>query len=161
MSNLPSKVIFTYEQEICLELLSKPKRGGLTLEQVAAVAGVNEGTLRRWRLKENFQREIQRRVMLQVSERISDVMDTTVNKAISGSSKHAELVLKSLHIINDQNNNLLILPPDKQSIERSNEWILADIQRLRKQLGEPPYEEPDEAVIDVQVIEINKNDDKQ
>lgn len=137
---------FSYEQLTAIELLSSPDKGGHTFQEIAEMCNVSERQLRRWRNQENFQREIQRRVLMSVNEQLADIMNATVKKAVSGSGKHAELVLKSLGLLKEQN---IIVPknPEPEIEDRSNEAIERDIEELRRQLAElDDYENKDDDV---------------
>ncbi|MCW2279415.1 phBC6A51 family helix-turn-helix protein [Heliophilum fasciatum] len=136
MTDSPNYLIrrkqFTYEMRQAIELLSQPQRGGYTLGQIADICGVNDKTLRRWRAEENFQREVQRRVLQSVNEKLADVMNTTVQKAVDGSGKHTELVLKSLGILKEQHN---IVATQHFDEERSDEAIEREIDELKRELA--------------------------
>ncbi|MBM7867322.1 hypothetical protein GTO89_16570 [Heliobacterium gestii] len=123
---------YSYEMLQAIELLSLPNKGGHTLKEIAEICGVNEKTLRRWRAEENFQKEIQRRVLQSVNEMLADVMDATVARAVDGSGKHAELVLKSLGILKDQHN---IVATQAEYDPRSNEAIEREIEELKRELA--------------------------
>lgn len=137
--NLPvkrtSKPVFTYEQEVCLQLMALPKRGGHTLAQIAEQAGVSEKTLRRWRSSETFQRQLQRMILMSVNEDLNDIMSVMVEKAKSGNNKSAELVLKSLGVLQERH---IITPeqPDRDFDNSSNECIAEEIEELKRLLGE-------------------------
>ncbi|MTV50055.1 hypothetical protein GJ688_13850 [Heliobacillus mobilis] len=123
---------FSFEMLQAIELLSLPNKGGHTLKEIADICGVNEKTLRRWRAEENFQKEIQKRVLQSVNEMLADVMDATVARAVDGSGKHAELVLKSLGILKDQHN---IVATQVAEDYRSNEAIEREIEELKRELA--------------------------
>ncbi|MCW2279483.1 hypothetical protein EDD73_1516 [Heliophilum fasciatum] len=72
--------------------------------------------------------------MLQsVNEKLADVMNTTVQKAVDGSGKHTELLLKSLGILKEQHN---IVATQHFDEERSDEAIEREIDELKRQLAE-------------------------
>ena len=58
MYNRPNQLInrgeFTFEMLKAIEILSLPNKGGLQYKEIAAVCGVCEKTLKRWRNKDNF-----------------------------------------------------------------------------------------------------------
>lgn len=133
-----SKGEFTYEQQMALELLALPNKGGYTFEEIASMCNISEKQLRRWRQQEGFQKEIQRRVLMRVNEQLADVMDTTLKRAVGGSAKHSELILKSLGLLHDRHEVIAKAVP---VTEQSNEDIEAEIEELKRQLGETGKEE--------------------
>ena len=62
------------EQYAAIALLSLPKRGGMTYEQVAEKVGVDVRTLHRWRQDDRFNDELKRKIMRDTIDRLPEVM---------------------------------------------------------------------------------------
>ncbi len=63
-------------QYAAIEILSQPKRGGMTYKEVAEAVGVAEQTLHRWRKDDNFDKALREQVMRNTSERFPEVMQS-------------------------------------------------------------------------------------
>lgn len=134
MDDKPIQVIrrgeFTFEMLKAIEILSLPNKGGFQYKEIAEMCNINEKTLKRWRNEENFQREIQKRVLRNLNEALADVMDSTVKRAVQGSGKHAELIMKALGILKDTH----IVETKAEEYRPSNEELEAEIEILQREL---------------------------
>ncbi|QIG62613.1 HTH domain-containing protein [Sporosarcina phage Lietuvens] len=64
----------TDKQYAAITLLSLPKRGGLTYEQVAEQVGVTRKTLAEWRRKDEFNDELKREIVRTTLDSMPDIM---------------------------------------------------------------------------------------
>jgi len=64
----------TDRQYAAIALLSLPKRGGLTYEQVAEKVGVSSESLRQWRMKDEFNDELKREIVRSTIDSLPDIM---------------------------------------------------------------------------------------
>jgi len=62
------------KQYAAIAILSQPKRGGLTYEQVAERVGVERTTLYHWRKDDLFNDELKRQIMRDTIDRLPEVM---------------------------------------------------------------------------------------
>ncbi|WP_077297476.1 phBC6A51 family helix-turn-helix protein [Virgibacillus pantothenticus] len=62
------------KQYAAIAILSLPKKGGMTYEQIADEIGVSSETLRRWRNEDTFNDELKRNIMRSTIERLPDIM---------------------------------------------------------------------------------------
>lgn len=114
------------KQYAAIAILSQPKRGGLTYEQVAEQVGVSRRQLQEWRKDDVFNDELKRQIMRDTIDRLPDVMASIPD-----------------HIINDGNaamfrtllqaQGLLTEKVEVNTKEHSSDIdaIKADIERLR------------------------------
>ncbi|XEC93393.1 phBC6A51 family helix-turn-helix protein [Paenibacillus tarimensis] len=123
----------TSEQLHAIEYLALPKRGNMSYEEIAAAIGVSSKSLQRWRKEPIFQEAVRRRSLELMGERLPDVLASMVDRAVNGSGKHAELVLKSLGILKDQH-VVEARPYDPEDDPRSNANIEREIERLSAEL---------------------------
>jgi DNA-binding XRE family transcriptional regulator len=86
-------------QLLAIKYLSQPN--GMTQEEIADEVGVSRQTLYRWRSELEFQDEIKREINRNTLTHIPAVMNTLQKKAIDGDNKSAELLLKSLSMLNN------------------------------------------------------------
>lgn len=142
-NNLPAKRSFSYGQEVALEIMSQPNRGGYTFEQIAELAQISPKQLRRWRQSEVFQRELQKRTLLNLNEHLPKVVNVLKDQAIAGNIKAIELFLKSLGVL--QERLLVATTNDVEFNSRTDERIKSDIDRLSKLLDD----DTDDDVIEV------------
>lgn len=141
-NNLPAKrtPTFSYSQEVALSILSQPKKGGLTFAQIAEKCEISEKQLRRWRQSDVFAKELQRRTLLNMNEDLPQIANVLREKALGGNMKAIELYLKSLSILQERH---IVVPVQNEDVEfnsRSSERIEAEIEELRKILGETEVE---------------------
>ncbi|MFE4714796.1 phBC6A51 family helix-turn-helix protein [Paenibacillus sp. NPDC056722] len=129
---------FTPEQLFAAELLSQIGRGGLTMAEIAERANTSERSLQRWRKDPRFAEYVKRRSTQNINDHLPDLYETLINKAKSGTSaKWMELVLRTAGVMNNE----MIVHPAPPENNRSNAAIEAEIDRLRRELGEIDDEE--------------------
>ncbi|MCA1059753.1 helix-turn-helix domain-containing protein [Rossellomorea aquimaris] len=93
------------EQLEAVKYLAQPKQGGLTHEQIAEKVGVSRQTLYNWRRGIEFNDEIKREINRNTMHRIPDVIDSLLTQATKEqqpSAKAAELLLKTVSMLNDR-----------------------------------------------------------
>lgn len=61
-------------QYAAIAILSQPKRGGLTLDEVAEQVGVSRQALYNWRSDDRFNDELKRKIMRDTIDRLPEVM---------------------------------------------------------------------------------------
>ncbi|TVY00999.1 phBC6A51 family helix-turn-helix protein [Paenibacillus cremeus] len=120
------------EQLYVAEILATPGRASMTLEEIGDAVGVSPRTISRWRAQPEFARYVQARTVAIVGERLPEIMHVVADRAEKGSAKHAELIFKSLGLLKDH----LTVQPQMPDDDRSDASIEAEIERLRKELGE-------------------------
>lgn len=132
MANLIKGVDFMNfgdKQILAIEILSQPKRGGLTYDEVAAAVGCDAKTLFRWRQDPLFVEAITRKAIMTLHSDLPEVFGATLTRAKNGEVRSVELLYK-----------LLGLLVDKAEVEveekgNSNIDVAADIAELKKLLS--------------------------
>lgn len=71
------------KQYAAIAILSQPKRGGLTYEQVAEEVGVHRDTLLQWRKSDVFNDELKRQIMRDTIDRLPEVMASVPDHIIN------------------------------------------------------------------------------
>lgn len=110
------------KQYAAIAILAQPKRGGLTLEQVAKEVGVSRQSLNNWRNDDRFNDELKRTIMRSTIDRLPEVMQSVPD-----------------HIINDGNAAMFRtllqaqgLLTEKVEVETSDKSV--DIDAIRERL---------------------------
>jgi transcriptional regulator with XRE-family HTH domain len=111
-----------------IKYLAQPN--GMSQEEIAEKVGVSRQTLYRWRSDLDFQDEIKREINRNTLAHIPAVMNTLQKKAVEGDNKSAELLLKSLSMLNN-----VVEVEDRKSprSERTHDVdaMKAEIERMR------------------------------
>lgn len=98
-----SKRKLNEKQLAAVELLAKPKRGGLTYLQVADEVGVNESTLHRWRAEEYFNNEVNRRVVRSLSDRFPEVAASIADHIIlDGNAAMLRTMMQAMGLLTEK-----------------------------------------------------------
>jgi transcriptional regulator with XRE-family HTH domain len=123
------------EQYEAIKYLAQPKRGGLTQQQIADKVGTTRNSLYRWRQDVNFTDELKREISRNTMQHIPDILDSLIKQATKEtqpSTKAAELVLKTVSMLNDR---LEIEDRSKAQTVPTNdiEHMKAEIERMRNQ----------------------------
>jgi transposase-like protein len=121
------------EQIEAIKYLAQPKQGGLTHEQIAEKVGVSRQTLFNWRQSVHFTDEIKREINRNTMHRIPDVIDSLLTQATKEnqpSAKAAELLLKTVSMLNDQ---LTIEDRSKKDENKATDIdaMKAEIERMK------------------------------
>lgn len=64
------------QQLQAVTLLSLPKMGGLTYEQIADKVGVTDRTIRNWRNNDKFNEELKRQIVRNTIDDLPEIMDS-------------------------------------------------------------------------------------
>lgn len=128
-----SRELTPAQMEACHMWLTR-KAAGLKAEDVANAAGVDRRTLYRWRNLPAWRKYESEQAVLNAKSYLGDVLEVVVEKAISGSAKHAEMYLKVCGLLgNDAVKNGQTEP---QEDPRSNEVMERELEELHRMLRE-------------------------
>lgn len=132
---------FTHEMRVAAQLLALPKSERPLIRDIAKEAGVSERTIRNWRKEENFRKLIDQNIKNAVRDRMPDVMEALLDKAINDkSAKHIELVLKYQGLLKDTHQHEIVQQAPSQhdldEFDRFNADLEAEIERLKKEIDE-------------------------
>lgn len=112
------------EQTVAIEWLSRPRRGGKTYEEVAAICGVHLNTLKKWRKDSTFDTELKRAIIRENSDRLPELIESLADIAIrDGNAAMAKLAL--------QVNGMLT---DKVEVETKGDTVV-DVDTLRERIS--------------------------
>ena len=120
---------FTDKQIAAIEILSQPKRGGLTYEQVADTVGVNRCTLLEWRRNDDFIQAVTKRAIMNLHADLPEVFAANMTRAKAGEVRSVELMYKLLELLVDKAEVIV------EEKDGSNETVADDIKRLKEMLG--------------------------
>lgn len=70
------------KQILAVEIISTPKRAGLTYKEVAEEVGVNESTIHRWRKQDNFYEAVNKAVVRKSQGRLADMFEAAIDGVI-------------------------------------------------------------------------------
>lgn len=70
------------KQYAAIAILSLPKRGGMTYEQISDELGISSETLRRWRNEDAFNEELKRNIMRSTIDRLPEIMESVPDHII-------------------------------------------------------------------------------
>ncbi|WP_336638399.1 phBC6A51 family helix-turn-helix protein [Lysinibacillus fusiformis] len=91
------------KQYAAIAILSQPKRGGLTYEQVADTIGVNRNTLYEWRQQDDFNDALMRKIMRDTIERLPEVQASIPDHIINdGNAALYRTMLQSLGLLTEK-----------------------------------------------------------
>jgi hypothetical protein len=89
--------------EIAIEWLSKPKRGGKTLQEVADLAGVTPQAICKWRKDPLFERELKAAMIRNNQDRLPELIESLADIAIrDGNAAMAKLALQINGMLTDK-----------------------------------------------------------
>lgn len=90
------------EHYIAINYLSLPKRGGLTMQQIANEAGVTRDAIYKWLKDPLFDRELKKAIIRNTRNRLPDVTESMVNAVIAdGNAAMAKLILQMNDMLTD------------------------------------------------------------
>lgn len=90
-------------QYAAIAILSLPKRGGLTYEQVAEQVGVDVRTIHRWRQDDRFNDELKRKIMRDTLDRLPEVQASIPDHIINdGNAAMYRTMMQSLGLLTDK-----------------------------------------------------------
>lgn len=91
------------KQYAAIAILSQPKRGGLTYEQVAERVGVERTTLYHWRKDDLFNDELKRQIMRDTIDRLPEVMAAVPDLIINeGNAAMFRTLLQAQGLLTDK-----------------------------------------------------------
>ncbi len=114
------------KQIAAITILSQPKRGGLTYDQVAEKVGVSRQTLYDWRQNDDFNNELKRRIVANTIDRLPEVMQAVPDIIINeGNAAMLRTLLQTHGMLSDK--------VEVTSSEKTTDidTIKAEIERLR------------------------------
>lgn len=92
----------TADQYVAIEWLAKPKKGGKTYEEIAAICNVTSRTLENWRKKPEFDAEFRRTVKRVNDVRLPELVESLAEIAITDrNAAMAKLALQVGGILTD------------------------------------------------------------
>ncbi|MGE7843895.1 phBC6A51 family helix-turn-helix protein [Lysinibacillus sp. NPDC093712] len=114
------------KQYAAIAILSQPKRGGLTYEQVAEEVGVSRTTLAEWRKRDDFNDELKRQIMRDTIERLPEVMASIPDHIINdGNAAMFRTLLQAQGLLTEK------VEVTAQANGNDIDAIRADIERMR------------------------------
>lgn len=116
------------KQIAAIEILSRPKRGGMTYEQIAKEVGVAKSTLFEWRKQDYFNEALKKEIVRKTQDRLPEVFDSIIDNIIeTGNAAAFRTLLQAHGMLTDKvevnHNN-----PDSTKIDD----IKAEIERLKQ-----------------------------
>lgn len=91
------------KQYAAIAILSLPKRGGLTYDQVAEQIGVSRTTLTNWRKQDEFNEELKREIMRRTIDRLPEIMDAIPDIIINeGNAAMFRTLLQAQGLLTDK-----------------------------------------------------------
>ncbi|MGM0904251.1 MAG: phBC6A51 family helix-turn-helix protein [Bacillota bacterium] len=91
------------EHYIAIKWLAQPKRGGLTMDEVAKEVGVARSTLYEWKKDPLFERELKREIVRQTHDRLPELFESMIDHAIKdGNAAMAKLVVQVNDMLTDK-----------------------------------------------------------
>ena len=85
------------KQIAAITYLSQPKRGGLTLDQVAEEVGVDVRTLHRWRRDDDFNTELKRTIVEKTIDRLPEVLEAVPDMILRDANAAMLKILLQTH----------------------------------------------------------------
>jgi len=121
-----SKRRFNEKQIAALEYLSLPRRGDMTYEQIAKAVGIDERQLYRWRKDDVFAAELNRRVVLGLSDRLPDIVESIPDHIIrEGNAAMLRTTLQALGLLTEK------VEVNNTGDANSVDDMKAEIERIR------------------------------
>lgn len=116
------------KQIAAIEILSRPKRGGMTYEQIAKEVGVAKSTLFEWKKQDYFNEALKKEIVRKTQDRLPEVFDSIIDNIIeTGNAAAFRTLLQAHGMLTDKvdvnHNN-----PDSTKIDE----IKAEIERLKQ-----------------------------
>lgn len=87
----------TEAQYAAIQILALPKRGGMTLEQVAEHVGVSDRSLRTWRNTEKFNNELKAQIARNTLGRLPEMMESMVDAVVDDKNAAMARTLLQVH----------------------------------------------------------------
>ena len=114
------------KQYAAIALLSQPKRGGLTYDQVAEQVGIHRDTLLTWRKQDDFNDELKREIMRSTLDRLPEVMASIPDHIINdGNAAMFRTLLQAQGLLTEK------VEVQAQNKTDDIDAIKAEIERMR------------------------------
>ncbi|MBO0602712.1 hypothetical protein I2483_13675 [Sporosarcina sp. E16_3] len=114
------------KQIAAIALLSLPKRGGMTFEQVADAVGVDRKTLLEWRKRDDFNDELKREIVRATLDSLPDIMASIPRHIIdSGNAALFRTLLQAHGLLTDK------IEVDTKGTGTDIDAMKAQIERMR------------------------------
>ncbi|MCY9546793.1 phBC6A51 family helix-turn-helix protein [Lysinibacillus xylanilyticus] len=114
------------KQYSAIAILSQPKRGGLTYEQVADEVGISRRQLQEWRKDDAFNDELKRQIMRDTIDRLPEIMESIPDHIIKdGNAAMFRTLLQSFGMLTEK------VEVETKNDSTSIEAMKADIERIR------------------------------
>lgn len=120
---------FHDKQIIAIELMSLPKRGGLTYKEIAENCGVDEKTLWRWRQDPKFVEAVTKRAIMRLHEDLPEVFQANLKEAKKGHVRSVDLLYKLLGLLTDKSE------VEIKDTAKDNDEVRNKIEEMKKLLG--------------------------
>jgi len=114
------------KQYAAIAILSQPKRGGLTYDQVAEQVGISRRQLQEWRKDDVFNDELKRQIMRDTIDRLPDVMASIPDHIINdGNAAMFRTLLQAQGLLTEK------VEVNTKESASDIDSIKAEIERLR------------------------------
>lgn len=114
------------KQIAAIAILSQPKRGGLTYDQVAEQVGVAKSTLFEWKKLDNFDKALNKEIVRVTKDRLPDVFDSIIDNIMSTGNAAAFRTLIQAH-------GMLT---DKIEMKTTDNGSASDIDEIKRRIAE-------------------------
>lgn len=131
----------TPEMMECMAQWINRKALGITQKDLAKQYGVSERTIRRW-IALPIMREYGKEIAVEIArESLPQVLNKLTDLAIKGASaKHIQLYLQVCGLIGNDSVNVNVNNNNKEDRRDTDEEIEAELEELKKLLGEEEYD---------------------
>lgn len=112
-----------------IEYLAQPKKGGLTMKQIAEEAGVTERTIYMWKKNPVFAKEFKKTIIQGTHDKLADVTAAMIKEVeVNGNAAMAKLIFQ----MND------MLPGSSESVadKLGSKPRQSDIEAMQKRIKE-------------------------
>lgn len=120
---------FNEKQVAAIELMSLPKRGGLTYKEIAEKVGISERQFHRWKDDPEFKMAVANRALENLYEEVPEVFNANLKRAKAGEVRSVELFYKLLGLLVDRAEVEV-----ENKGDASNDDIKNDIEAMRQML---------------------------
>jgi predicted transcriptional regulator len=115
------------KQYAAISILTLPKRGGKTYEEIAEEVGVTRKTLHEWRKDERFNKELKDQIMRNTLDRLPEIMESLPDHIInSGNAAMLRTLLQAHGMLTDK-----VELETKGSSSTDLDVMKAEIERMR------------------------------
>jgi len=116
------------KQIAAITLLSLPKRGGLTYEEIAEKVGIARSTLQEWRKDDKFNEELKRQIVRNTLDDLPEIMSSIPKHIINdGNAALFRTLLQAHGMLTDK-----VEVETKGNSNTDVDTMKAEIERMRK-----------------------------